>query len=445
MENSLSVELKSRLTKARIGLALEQPFLASAVMRLPFKECEALSWCTTMATDGYHIFFNPQWISNLPDPEIEGVIAHEVLHVIFGHSDRLRSRDPEIWNIACDHAINLFLLTQGFSLPKGGAMDWAYAAMTSEEIYEVIYGSADRVKLGTGLDIVNSSAGLPPLGKAQGLPSRGQQGQTGGLGRDLLSPEDIRIRGMQDEDTLDAEQRRQLRSALGAEMRQKLHGTGAGLFEGEFSLAKTKLIDWETLLRRWLYERVRSDWRTFPFSKKHLSRGFFLPSIGLDAPGHVVFAIDTSGSMSNADLAMIAGEVRNFRETFPSRLTVLQCDATIQSEENYDQQDPTPIPEKITVKGRGGTDFRPVFDWVSSQSDTSCPILIYATDGYGTFPKESAKFPTIWILTPQSASDSRIPFGAKIRIRVANKAKLEFLKPPPPPHTYWKQKKPRLT
>ena len=400
MENSLSGEVKARLTKARIGLALEQPFLASAVMRLPFKECEALSWCTTMATDGYHIFFNPQWVSTLPDQEIEGVIAHEVLHVVFGHSDRLRSRDPEIWNIACDHAINLFLLTQGFSLPKGGAMDRAYTAMTSEEIYEVIYVSTDRAKLVAGLN--------------------------GGLGCDLLSPEDIRIRDMQDEDTLDAEQRRQLRSALGAEMRQTLHGTGAGLFEGEMSLAKTKVIDWETLLRRWLYERVRSDWRTFPFSKKHLSRGFFLPSIGLDVPGHVVFAIDTSGSMSNADLAMIAGEVRNFRETFPSRLTVLQCDATIQSEENYDQQDPTPIPETITVKGRGGTDFRPVFDWVSSQSDTSYPILIYATDGYGTFPKESAKFPTIWILTPESASDNQIPFGAKIRIRTANKAKLRF-------------------
>ena len=124
--------------------------------------------------------------------------------------------------------------------------------------------------------------------------------------------------------------------------------------------------------------------------------------------------------MSNEDLAMIAGEVRNFRETFPSRLTVLQCDASIQSEENYDQQDPTPIPEKITVKGRGGTDFRPVFNWVSSQSDTSNPILIYATDGFGTFPKESAKFPTIWVLTPLSAPDSRIPFGVKIRLRVGS-------------------------
>jgi predicted metal-dependent peptidase len=418
MESSLSGELKSRLTKARISLALEQPFLASAAMRLPFKECEALSWCTTMATDGYHIFYNPLWVRNLTDAEIEGVIAHEILHVVFGHSDRLRSRDPELWNIACDHAINLFLLTQGFSLPKGGAMDRAYAAMTSEEIYETICAVTDRAKLTAGMGIVNALSGLPSIAQVPAPPSHSQQRLMGGLGRDLVSPDDIRIRDMQDDDVLDTEQRRELRSALGAEMRHKLHGTGAGLFAGELLLAKTKFIDWDTLLRRWLYDRVKSDWRTFPFSKKHISRGFFLPSIGLDVPGHVVFAIDTSGSMSNADLATIAREVRNFRETFPSRLTVLQCDATIQSEENYDQQDPTPLPEKITIKGRGGTDFRPVFDWVSSHSDTSYPILIYATDGYGAFPKESPNFPIIWILTPQSAPDDQIPFGSKIRIQL---------------------------
>ena len=401
MENSSFGELRTRLTKARICLALGQPFIASAVMRLPFKECEALSWCPTMATDGYHIFFNPEWVSGLTDLEIEGVIAHEVLHVVFGHPDRIRSRDPEVWNIACDHAINLFLLTQGFFLPKGGAMDPAYSAMTSEEIYEVIYQKIDFAKAGS----------------ESGSRVRRKHVTTGGLGRDLISPQDIRIQDMQDDDALDEEQRRQMRNSLGTEMRQQLHGAGAGLFEGEFTLAKTRLIDWETLLRRWLYDRVKNDWRSFPFSKKHLSRGFFLPSIGLDIPGHVVFAIDTSGSMSNTDLAVIAGEVRNFRETFPSRLTVLQCDATIQSEENYDLLDPTPTPEKMTLKGRGGTDFRPVFDWVSSHSDTSHPILIYATDGFGTFPKTSAQFPSIWILTPSSATDKQIPFGSIVRIR----------------------------
>jgi len=199
-------------------------------------------------------------------------------------------------------------------------------------------------------------------------------------------------------------------------MRHALHGSGAGLFALEIARAKGRAIDWESLFRNWLYDRVRSDWRTLPFSKKHLSRGFFMPSVGLDVPGHIVFAIDTSGSMSNEDIATIAGEVRNFRETFPSQLTVLQCDAALQSVVHYSQEDLTPVPEKIVVKGRGGTDFRPVFDWVREQADGNFPILVYATDGYGTFPAKSADFPCIWILTPNAAPETKIPFGSIVRI-----------------------------
>jgi len=369
-----------------------------------------------MATDGYHIFFNPQWVSDLPAPEIEGVIAHEVLHVVFGHSDRLRAHDPDVWNLACDHAINLFLLTQGFALPMGGAMDNAFTGMTAEEIYDCLYADMDRKALGWDKKAGGESAeGRVTSGSPDQRGSVGRV-QNGGIGRDILAADDIRIRDLQDHDALDAEERRQLRRALGSEMRHKLHGTGAGFFEVEFARAKEKVIDWELLLRRWLFERIRSDWRTFPFSKKHLARGFFMPSLGLDIPSHVVFAIDTSGSMGNEDLAVIAGEVRNFRETFPSRLTVLQCDASIQREETYSAEDPTPTPEKVAIKGRGGTDFRPVFKWVSTQTDTSYPILIYATDGYGSFPQDMPAYPCIWVLTPTALPDKKIPFGTIVRL-----------------------------
>src|SRR4051812_4228982 len=113
-------EAGQRLLKARIRLALQQPFLASALMRLPFRECAGMGWCPTMATDGYHIFFNPAWTAALSDLELRGVLAHEVLHVLFAHSERMRSRNALIWNAACDFAINLLLLEQGFTIPSGG-------------------------------------------------------------------------------------------------------------------------------------------------------------------------------------------------------------------------------------------------------------------------------------------------------------------------------------
>ena len=44
---------------------MQQPFLASAVMRLPVRPVTDASWCRTAATDGYHIFYNPQWVAKL--------------------------------------------------------------------------------------------------------------------------------------------------------------------------------------------------------------------------------------------------------------------------------------------------------------------------------------------------------------------------------------------
>ena len=112
MQISLHPDVEKKILKARIALSLRQPFLASAIMRLPIKDATVYSWCQTMATDGYHIFFNSNWVSNLSQSELRGVLAHEVLHVIFQHSSRRLNRDPIVWNIAADHAINLLLIEQ---------------------------------------------------------------------------------------------------------------------------------------------------------------------------------------------------------------------------------------------------------------------------------------------------------------------------------------------
>ena len=109
MQVSSQVDVESKVLKARIALALRQPFLASAIMRLPIKDATLYSWCPTMATDGYHIFFNATWVESLTITEIRGVLAHEVLHVIFQHGLRRSHREPILWNIAADHAINLLL------------------------------------------------------------------------------------------------------------------------------------------------------------------------------------------------------------------------------------------------------------------------------------------------------------------------------------------------
>lgn len=313
MESSSHGEVGSRLLRARIRLALAQPFLATAVMRLPVRECAGASWCPTMATDGYHIFYNPDWTARLRDVEIRGVLAHEILHVVLAHSERLGRRDARTWNVACDFAVNLLLADLGFTLPRGGMYSRDYAGMTAEEIYAEI-----------GSDVQRKPVDVPV-----GAADNAGIGEVCHPGNDLLRPDDPRLAVLRTTETPDAEQLVQLKEGLRRQARQALSGRSAAYLELESCAAEAGRVDWRDTLRNLLTERVLSDWSSYPFAKKHLHRGFYLPSAGVRAPGHILFAVDTSGSMTRNMLAATFGEVRSFRESHACKLTLLQADDKI--------------------------------------------------------------------------------------------------------------------
>jgi predicted metal-dependent peptidase len=67
------------------------------------------------------------------------------------------------------------------------------------------------------------------------------------------------------------------------------------------------------------------------------------------------------------------------------------------------------LPEEIS--GGGGTDFRPVFDWVE-QDRISPDLLVYFTDAQGRFPEREPPYPVIWLVKGKS----RVPFGDRIQL-----------------------------
>jgi predicted metal-dependent peptidase len=401
MPNSSPAEVEQRILKARIALSLRQPFLASAIMRLPIRNATTFGWCKTMSTDGYHIFFNSDWVAELTPSEIRGVLAHEVLHVLFQHSARKVNRDPDLWNIAADHAINLLLLEQGFSLPQGGFADKSYRGMSAEKIYSLLpqkasYSAGGRNRKSGYHEDPENSGSIPIVGP------------------DVLDPESVSVIAARDLDMPDREQLNQICDSLRSDAISKLQGDAASFFLAECTAIEESKIDWRDLLRSWLIDRIKNDWSMWPCSKKHLHRGLYLPSVGIEAPGHLVFAIDTSGSMSDAELAEIFSELKTYRETFPSRLTVIQCDSAVQSVVSYEEMDGEEIPSKNPIVGRGGTDFRPVFDWINENARGA--YLIYSTDGYGTFPSSEETGGVIWLLSKNHCDLAKFPFGVCVKI-----------------------------
>ena len=68
--------------------------------------CHGGHVCPTAATDGKHIFVNPDFWWGL-DLELKTfLLVHEVAHVMLGHPWRRGRRDHYWWNVSCDEIIN---------------------------------------------------------------------------------------------------------------------------------------------------------------------------------------------------------------------------------------------------------------------------------------------------------------------------------------------------
>ena len=123
--------LERKLTKARTQLLLNQPFFGSLCLRLKLVPGDV----PTMATNGKLILYNCGFVESLTPAELEGVLAHEVMHCALAHHCRRGSRDPRLWNEAADFAINPIVLNNGLALPSGALNDPGFAGLSAEEIY----------------------------------------------------------------------------------------------------------------------------------------------------------------------------------------------------------------------------------------------------------------------------------------------------------------------
>ena len=135
-----------------------------------------------------------------------------------------------------------------------------------------------------------------------------------------------------------------------------------------------------------------------------------------------VIAIDTSGSVSGPLVQKFIQKTYNIlmeSESFFSRVNIhiIQCDAQIQehvkitSREEFEQYLKT-----MTLRGFGGTDFRPVFSFVdeliAQKEFTNLRGLIYFTDGYGTFPARQPDYHTAFVFVEDGFAIPSVPVWA---------------------------------
>ncbi len=128
-----------------------------------------------------------------------------------------------------------------------------------------------------------------------------------------------------------------------------------------------------------------------------------------------VIAIDTSGSV-RGDLVRRFIEhtfdILKESETYTTDVNVhiVQCDARVQSDTRIaDIAEVDKLMENFVIRGFGGTDFRPVFDYVETLRErselTEMKGLIYFTDGLGNFPEKPPDYDTAFVFMEEEGRD----------------------------------------
>lgn len=99
--------------RALSTLMAESPFYAEIsrnLRKVPTNDIETAGVTYDPKRDEMCLFFNPLFMSSLPDEQQRGVLIHEMDHLVFGHVNGRRKTPHTFWNIATDLAINSLIM-----------------------------------------------------------------------------------------------------------------------------------------------------------------------------------------------------------------------------------------------------------------------------------------------------------------------------------------------
>jgi predicted metal-dependent peptidase len=177
-------------------------------------------------------------------------------------------------------------------------------------------------------------------------------------------------------------------------------------------------VNWKAELRRFIDNIASKIKYEIPY-RRFIHRGIYIPGPKRQPEiGNAVFAIDTSGSVSDKQLESFASEIKSITGNFliPG-VDVLDADVSIQHHTHYKNIRSIQLKK---FEGRGGTAFKPAFDWVDKNitgSGKKLGFMIYFTDGQGDFPpKVPYADKVLWVITNDSEGKIKVPWGKRIDI-----------------------------
>ncbi len=377
-----------QVRESRSRLFLRLPFFGMLMMNLRFALDDTVG---TAATNGVHVIFDPSFSEEMDGDELDFVIMHELMHVALDHLARTDGRDKRLFNIACDIVVNSNIMhmlgTGSFTvageevmhLAPDGTEGYMYSA---EEVYRMLM-EKDIYKEDSEYHVIDI--------------------------HDLWSE-------------LSEARRQELRKIVGET------AMAAGRMSGAVPLGVERAVgerhkaslDWRQILTDFVQEDIYDY--SFMNPDRRYSGELIMPDIAAISGEvrHILFMIDTSGSMSEEEITACFSEICGAIEQFDGMLSGYIG--------FFDGEVTAPVPfgsvkDVMAAKpvGGGGTSVKIIFDYVNEHMKDEPPAsIIILTDGYVHIPDSECAngIPVLWIMTSPKECVSDPQWGVTARLDI---------------------------
>lgn len=458
-ESRMEAITREIFSQVRTSIVMKMRFLDMAVFRLKPYPTEL-----KFATDGNYLYYHPLWLLKHYQEESNCVTRdymHVLIHCIFRHPFVNTLVDHDLWDLSCDIAAEAMILEfhQPIMSVKAEVRRGVVIAelqakikqLTAEKLYHYFqdhHPEPEWAKLfhADDHDIWYDRHQQQSLQQQAQQKSNQENQQNSSSNKGSLRNDNPKDPGQLDSvkrnepDSL--QQQLNLQAEISEEWKDisehvqmdletfaKDQGYQAGNMEQMLAAVNREKYNYENFLKKFAVMgevmKINDDEFDYIFYTYGLKLFENMPLIEpleykeVKRIKDFVIAIDTSGSTSGELVQKFLTKTYNILESTESFFTkvnifIVQCDADIQEAVKITKKEEfEEYVKQMTIKGLGGTDFRPVFAYIDclirEKVFTNLKGMIYFTDGYGTFPAQKPDYQAAFVFVQDEYNNLDVP------------------------------------